>query len=503
MSLLLGLSNELLYRIIDQIHPGDIINFSLSRKEIYLLAKDAVSLHLQRKRLYKEVTIHGCLRHEHNRHPLELLRDICMDWRIGEYPKFLTVQCCYRPFYPDNSDEEMEEIDDKLYEVEKREDEIICQQNIQAFQDSIEDKATASGFQDLDYIGREYSYDGEAHIKSFNLADCCIEALEGNRDAMLALLLFFLPNLKTLCLAQSSWDARYVESAVHWISSQSRQRNPRARKLLTNLSHVRLQGSSKDNSSEARECFEALIPFAALPSMRKLSGYWVESSRLMDTKSMFPYHTSNVTEINLNCSAISVEHLTNLLIGIKALRRFCYDYADIYDGDREGMEVHKIVAALLEHAKHSLEYLALIGSCDHDREEDVVDNQGLQGFEVLSKIYLYDEVYHWLLPNPALSPGDGFDRTKYRPLVNVLPSSIEAVSIRGLSIFNFASDVLAYLGKEKDLRLPKLTSITFVGSIPEDREMAEQWRGMCERKGITLTLETDDDTDDEDDGEVM
>lgn len=53
MPSLLELTNEIPYEIIDQIHPDDTINFSFSRLHCHRLAKDAVSLHLQRKRIYK------------------------------------------------------------------------------------------------------------------------------------------------------------------------------------------------------------------------------------------------------------------------------------------------------------------------------------------------------------------------------------------------------------------------------------------------------------------
>ncbi len=209
MPRLLDLANEILYQIIDQIHLDDIVNFSLCCKDIHELAKDAVALHVRRKKVLKSVTLHGCHRHRPNSHPMRLIRDICMDWRVGEYTKCLMIQCCHNPdsISPEGSDaEEHYEEDAKLYDTKKKEDDVVVQSVMQKFQDQIEEKAVGSGIPKLSpwHKGKKNIEDTE-DLNRFNVEDVCDHVNKGMRHAMFALLLLFIPNLETLHLAQFTW----------------------------------------------------------------------------------------------------------------------------------------------------------------------------------------------------------------------------------------------------------------------------------------------------------
>ena len=486
---LLDLSNELLYKIVDHIHPDDILNFSLCRKEIYLLAKDAVSLHVQRKRIYENILLHGCHRHEHNHHPLQLLRDICMDWRVGEYPKNLTIECCHHPNNVGICVEDIDEEDIAEFKSEKGWDDVICQTTMRAIQGYIEENAAELGFPILNHAHRGPYYDNDYHFDRFNVRLSCMQAEKGDRDAMLALLLLFVPNLERICLARSTWDAECLESAIDWVAFQKLKQNPRARKLLMNLSRVRFLGYDDPDMLYADgqgENFERFMSFAALPSMRTMFGDFVEGIHDGEWKWEFPPHTSNVTEIILHHSAVKAQFLSNLLVGIQALKRFTYDHNIELSGGR-GMKPHEILPALLEHARHSLEYLHVTGDCEFGDEDSVTYNRCLQGFEVLKEVYLGCTVYAGFYcegPPDIIS-----SRQNFLPLVYILPPSIETVSIHGYRVLRHATELLADLAGEKQLRVPKLNKIFFVDSDDwewDDGVCAPAMKRMCEKVGVKL-----------------
>lgn len=447
MPSLLDLANETLYQIIEDIHPNDILNFSLCRKEVHLLAREILQEHKSWQQTYTHVVLHGCHRHQNDSHPLQLIREICMDWKIGEFPKSLRVECC-----DVDENESDHEDDDKKYEAEKRKDGITTQTIIQDIGSYIREKAMLS-----------------AHLPNLVLEELCISINKGYRAAMIGLLLLLLPNLETICFNSYTWNASSLDEILDTVASRDLYGHPARAKALTRLSQIQILGA-RDNV--AGEDFWYLLPFAALPSMRTIFGTFVSSP---DDKPMeWPpsFRSSHVTEITLQHSGIEVQHLTQLLSSVSALKRFTYSHNQGLDNDNASMKAHKIIGALLEHAEHSLEYLALTGHCDfRDAEEDKHYNKGsLQGFRVLKEVFLHSDIYVDQVPYDGSSPdpdeGIYGERSKdvIRALVDVLPPSIETVQLVGRRLSGHLSGhlshLLANLWEQKDLRLPKLNNIT-------------------------------------------
>lgn len=255
MPALLDLSNELLLKIIDQIHPDDIPNFSLTCKDIHHVAKDAVKVHLDREETYKDVVLDGCPRHEDYDHPLEFIKEMCMDWRIGEYVKNLRIECCSPPVIGrDNIPEEEYEEDLRKYEKELREDNVMSQTTMQVIQPYVEEKA----------VERKFTYPTRIDMELL-----CSEAASGKRMEMIALLLLFIPNLKSLELIKCSPFTTHLKEMIFTISEE--QWSFGVRKLLTNLESVMLEGDSDNRIAPA---LEPLLWFAAIPSVRTLHGHY-------------------------------------------------------------------------------------------------------------------------------------------------------------------------------------------------------------------------------------
>lgn len=467
MPALLDLSNELLFKIIDQIHPDDIPNFSLTCKDIHQVAKDAVQFHLDREETYEDVVLHGCHRHEDNDHPLELIKEICMDWRIGEYVKTLTVNCCGLPLEKLHHGIEDQE-DAQKYKVEKLEDSITNRSTMQVIQGYIKEKAVEC-----------------ALSTPFDVTSLCCEAARGERGAMLTLLLLFTPNLKSIKLYNFGWSENLKEG-LFAISEQNVQRSPDARKLLMDLEYVGLEGVPDGGGAEL---IDPLVWFAVLPSMKALLGNWVCG---WGTEALtLPPNISNLKSITLLDSTVSGSLVEQMLIGIKSLKDFFYDHN--HNIFLDGMQAHRIVASLHQHAKHSLKYLTLSGLCDLRVESDDTIDRCLHEFEVLKEVYMSYSFYVEMLPWHGTHEGRRI-REDIQPLVYALPPSVEKVGVTRFKSFGCDSALLVDFTEEKDRRLPNLKEIMIDCTTIEGGE--EGWPKLveaCEKVGVKLKIRFDRD----------
>lgn len=470
MPLLLDLANETLYHIIKDIHPNDILNFSLCRKDVHLLTKETLQEHKSWQHAYTHVVLHGCHRHQNDSHPLQLIRDICTDWRIGEFPTSLTVECC-----DVDENESDTEGDDEKHEAERRKDDTTTRNIMQDIESHIQEKATKLQC-----------------LLSIELDDLCSLIKRGYRAAMIGLLLFFLPNLKTVCLHSYTWNASKLSELLDTIACRELRRQPPRSQSLTKLSQIQVLGSEQNAEGED---LEFLLPFATLPSMRSLVGNFVVARDNDDVEWHFGFRVSDVTEMVLQNSAVGIKLLRQLFFGVRGLKRFTYSHNRILDN--HSMKAHEIIGALLEHARDSLEYLALTGHCDmRDSEQDKHYNNGsLQGFKALNEVCLHSAIYVDQVSNDVSMPApDGSlhgvrSQDAIRALVDILPPSIETVKLLGRDLIHHLGHLLANLWEQKHLRLPKLNNLTI---IVDQRSISSLWveplTGLCNNIGVTLEV---------------
>ena len=319
-----------------------------------------------------------------------------------------------------------------------------------------------------------------------DVKDLCDGAESGDRGAILALLLFFVPNLKALRLAEFSWDT--APSLKRVILSMA-EPNPRTRKPLMDLSDVHLEGAEE---SAKGENFEALISFATLPSMRTITGDFVEGRIDQMVNWVFPPRSSNITEIVLVDSQVKADLLAQMLIGIKALKRFTYEHRD-YNGDNpEGrmMESHNIIGTLLEHAKHSLKYLSLTGRSDMQfSPDDIHPGRGsLRDFKVLKEVVIESQIYveeHGSI-DFVLDTGSTQKLTR---LVNELPPSIESLTLVGHFVLDHAPHLLYDLPKQKKQLLPKLEKLNILTMAQRPNSaVVKQLKREYEKVGVTARV---------------
>ncbi|CAF9905735.1 hypothetical protein IMSHALPRED_003953 [Imshaugia aleurites] len=474
MPSLLDFSNETLYHIIEKISPSDILNFALCCSDLHRLAQKTLEMHGSWKQAYTSVVLRGCHRHPKRSHPLQLIRDICMDWRVGEFPKVLKVECCDKYEYNDGeSDNEEQHEESRIW---RGEDSRTVTKLMAGIDGDIKDMALAPGF-----------------LPSSEVDDLCSLIRSGHKDAMIGLLLLLLPNLESICFEGYSWKADELSKIVAAIASPDLRGRPGS-KLLTKLSQIEVDTFS---SFRGGENLALLTQFAALPSMRTLVGSHVKAFHNDPEIWRFGSRTSNVTEIIFqNISRVTVALLRRILSGINALKRFTYDHFVGSHADSP-MKAHRIIGALLEHAKDSLEYLALTGDSNtHDVEEDNHSNNGsLQGFTVLKDVVLPSEIYVDRAPYECEFPPDA-DMYGRRPqdavrdIVDILPPSIETVKLDGGYQLRYIGKQLANLPDEMDLRFPELNKITILTKsyYGVSRVWTECLTKAYDRKGMKLEV---------------
>ncbi len=168
-------------------------------------------------------------------------------------------------------------------------------------------------------------------------------------------------------------------------------------------------------------------------------------------------------------------------------------------------EAHKIIGALVEHAGHSLEYLALTGNFEVRDDDDGVntnvhhnsrhDQEGcMQAFNVLKEVILDCSIYvdedNWMPSHDVDLYGGGhgtLEKPVARPLVDILPASIETVRLRGQHV---ARDVPGLLADLESRRLPALTRIAVVEEVQSRLGMKCKLYlvHVCEPLGVTLEV---------------
>ena len=486
MPLLNELANEILYQIIDQIDPADIYAFSQSCSHFRQLTKEALALHEDRKEIYEYTVVHGCHRHGDGINPLQLMYDIYMDWKVGYYVRHLDLQCCND--WPDNAlipdivlEQVFNEEDIRTYKAGKKSRDVFNERIMGLLQGYIVERYTESGF---------------SNSTRFSIDEMCSEAKKGDRCAMVGLLFWFIPHLEVLYLSQRGDDFRYLYEAIMTMIKQGHTKS-RVCKPLTKLFQVQILGPRRDTTEEQ---FDDFALFMALPHMQDLIGSCVRGSVKHPVMwAHLPLYSSNVTVIHLTASVVTAECFKLMLKAIKSLKKFSYNHAAW-----NVMEAHKIIAALHEHARHSLEHLCLFGNVHLNLMDDEIPSRSLRDFEVLKVCRIPSAAYLGLLPWPGRSPEGELYLEDMQPLVYALPPSIEEVGLFYTQTFSGlgqASSLFDHLTEQKDQRLPLLELIRIQDHLSRpqhDRDSFKLKVEMCARVGVTLKAEWTGIDDDED-----
>ena len=237
--------------------------------------------------------------------------------------------------------------------------------------------------------------------------------------------------------------------------------------FLPHLQSVTIQDRGQKNT------WRLLSSFAALPSVRSLSGRFIDGHHLPGTRLGLAPRCSNVQDLSLYQSHANADILIQLLDGMKSLESFSYDLAG-WDADGENfLEAH---AALLKNTWSTLRVLHL-----RDSEKTQHDILSFRGFTALRELSI-DFVL--LMGSPPF---------KKRTLAGVLPVSIDSVTMFACHIYSidcFLSIMNPLLATNK-MWVPKLKELRFVDTTKLERlhgATREAIASRAEEAGFSMSV---------------
>ncbi|CAD6572888.1 MAG: hypothetical protein ASARMPREDX12_005531 [Alectoria sarmentosa] len=420
--------------------PGDIASFARVSKQIYALAERFLKEHHRLESKYSVLEINRSYDGSVLAH---LLKDVLLKPYIAFYVKKLHVcdwyTCWEDPIFGliDGLDPDLDDVESNVWHLPYPE------QDMELFRNCIR-KA-------------EYLLPSEV--------DFWIQLLEsGDEDPILTSFLSLLPNLCTLSL-----EDHPVQTML--FTTICRMTKNTASTSFSKLRSVHLS----DCFFDQREVIFRVKPFVLLPSVEKIS------CRNLDNRHrgrgipdcLIAPQSSNVTELVFeSCGDIS-KRISVLLEGIKGLKKFTYVAVT------ETVDAFWIRSALLNHCRHSLEYLKM--GFGYGKPNYI---GSLRLFKNLKTL----DVEHGLLVDP--------DDLGNFNTADLLPTSIEAVDMTGTCsrITSHIHPFIKSLMSSKRTRLPNLKRLSyhFIDIFNSREYIHAEFADMCylcEENGVVLTFE--------------
>ena len=237
--------------------------------------------------------------------------------------------------------------------------------------------------------------------------------------------------------------------------------------FLPHLESVTIQDRGQKNT------WCLLSIFAALPSVKSLSGRFIDGHPLPGTRLGLAPRCSNVQDLSLYQSHANADILIQLLDGMKSLESFSYDLAGWDANDQNFLEAH---AALLKETRTTLKALHL-----RDSERTQHGILSFRGFIALRELSI-DFVL--LMGSPPFNK---------RTLPRILPESIENVTVFECHIHStdwFLSIMNSLLTTKKKW-VPKLKELRFVNTMKLEKlheATKEEIASRAEQAGFSMSV---------------
>ena len=487
MPTLLGLPNEVLEYIVNDLHIDDIETFSSCCKQIKLVAAARLGRHLAKKYKFPSIAIKPTIEHgdgisddssdERSIYhiPTYLLQDFLMDEENTLYPRSMSI----------------EDIDTIRYDSEEMLSALVTTYIEEHH--GLEDKIIAKVMQIQKSLFVE--------MPVVEAQDWINRIKNGNFDATAALLVTLFPNVKTLrVLNRPTLGAEtLLVRTLERLTSAAAKTGPRALGAFGELSEVHFGITNSRNWT----CGELIAMFMILPSMRIIKGRSVRWA--FDWPHGFV--ASSVKELSLVSSQIHSCCFIDCLKHIKTLERFTYDMAQTYQTSmRWESQTHRfiirwqprlLVKALRKYAHGTLVHLELTGGVN-DTSSDPADGEPfigtLRSFQVLESLRLMTTMLFKQVDGGEVDESEDLghntledsvhptDMVEPRRLVDFLPSSARKLELVGGLSNEEARDMFADLPKLKSERLPNLVEIVLEDCDPLEQET----KNLCKDAGIRL-----------------
>ncbi|KAL8927723.1 MAG: hypothetical protein Q9208_002138 [Pyrenodesmia sp. 3 TL-2023] len=449
---LLALPNVVIHQIVDKLDPRDLGSFVLSCKTTHKICQIAIKRHQELLKEYSALRFgdpgswHG--NYWLGDHALFFLKKFLFNPRIAYYPRSIHAA---QWGYDNDVDESIEEMGNLA--------DVIA---------SCGSKIAALGAKHLWFKEQE---------RRDEWRDALL--VPTNQYHHLAMLLTMLPNLQSITFTSMSRHSEPIRDMVRSIAAANRDpESPMHQKALAKLTRISVDRAD----TEMGEDITFYGPFLELPSIRSVHGRMIdgENGALAAVNSdqrpgvLLPWQ---VEEIDMEYSAIDLGSCDWMLRRIENLTRFSYHHAGSVVGDAEYYS-GGIVALLKKHASHSLVRL--------DLTADSIDNYGMEmASGYVLKQFVGDLRDFRKLRVLALDD-TAFQKPKDRKLVrlvDVLPASIEMVTLLSRIEEGNSAELFIGLAERKKDKVPQLKKLVLLGKISVQQGLFDELKGV----GIEIT----------------
>ena len=356
------LPNEIVAMIAETVFPRDIVNFSAASKRIQSLSEPSLQKHHEMKLEYK------CVKCTKNGTSLsDFLHDVVLQPTVALYVERLTIGTWSNGWH-DGS-----EASHTTYPQEKMV--------------TLEEAVAAS-------------------VPSDQVLTWVTALKSGDEDPVLALLLLRLPNVAALSFRRAGLTFQYlVQTLIRLLETPGTL-------ILSSLTTLEIHRESRLRENQT---WQAINILARLPSLRSITGWNIKDQYLNDdddSEYLLPPRSSNVSSLTILRTCIGAQQLHRFLQGFKALKRLTHNGLHVYTQD--AYETFRIRAALLPHAKASLEYLNL-SIFEEGHEKSYMGS--LRDFENLTEVHT------------SLASLMNAEDPSGRVLAKMLPASVEKVHL--------------------------------------------------------------------------
>lgn len=171
----------------------------------------------------------------------------------------------------------------------------------------------------------------------------------GDEWTIFALLVLYLPNLRSITISGSDKDLYHLKRLTSNIANANTEYTQNLPTPLSKLSHIRLERQSTKSSAPLLEWLSLV---AGLPSLQRLSEKCVVGHCSKRSQPLKPSSGINLTAIEFTRSDMEVGIFNYLLSRIKALQTFKYSHEDS-PHNRASWEPRNIAQLLKTLAAHS------------------------------------------------------------------------------------------------------------------------------------------------------
>ena len=418
------LPDEILLEVWTYICPDDIENFALVDRKLHILGRKVMQKHQGLKKLYSLVSnqqrgsfISASRPTARSELLIHMVTDIANDARVASYVKELRMEDHSRTWGDGPSHDG---------DAERKE---ATEANLDLLLDLMEQCP---------------------YVLASEARTWWMEMGLGSEDAMLGILLYLLPNIRTIRFVPYMFDFLNCFKMLNRLSEDPYSTS------LSQLTELIVDCPEPDGTAD----LTLLSTFAKLPSMAIISAENIAEDadiggRPEERRQLFHPQISNVKELSLVEANIPPKVLRDFLSMFTCLRSFTYKpYASSYD---RSYTIHEfdplcIRNALADYTKDTLRHLEILSLKAESKYMG-----GVRNFKFLTTL-----VTNWSLLLREESCRDS-------RLVDALPASIQTVSLLVNKRFDAQHEkgTIEHLAKAKPFQVPRMRTLRLF-QITED-----------------------------------